>query len=120
MAQFIQGEKGGKGGGGARTPVESPNSLRSASFARIIDVVSEGEIEGLFLSRLCGGEHTGNRSAASNTFLSRLCGGERALDSDVWHGHFLSRLCGGERRPISYASEDRFLSRLCGGERYGC
>ena len=47
MAQFIQGEKGGKGGGGARTPVESPNSLRSASFARIIDVISEGEIEGL-------------------------------------------------------------------------
>ena len=47
MTQFIQGEKGGKGGGGARTPVESPNSLRSASFARIIDVISEGEIEGL-------------------------------------------------------------------------
>ena len=47
MAQFIQGEKGGKGGGGSRTPVESPNSLRSASFAKIIDVISEGEIEGL-------------------------------------------------------------------------
>ena len=47
MNKFIQGEKGGKGGGGARTPVEAPNSLRSASFARIVDVISEGEIDGL-------------------------------------------------------------------------
>ena len=46
MNKFIQGA-GGKSGGGSRTPVESPNSLRSASSARILDVISEGEIEGL-------------------------------------------------------------------------
>lgn len=39
---------GGKGGGGsARAPVESPDSLRSKQFARVIDLVSEGEIAGL-------------------------------------------------------------------------
>lgn len=40
---------GGKGGGGgsARAPVESPDSLRSRQYARILDVTSEGEIEGL-------------------------------------------------------------------------
>lgn len=40
---------GGKGGGGeaARTPVESPDSLRSRAYARVVDLISEGEIEGL-------------------------------------------------------------------------
>lgn len=39
---------GGKGGGGEqRAPVEAPDSLRSKAFAKIIDLVSEGEIEGL-------------------------------------------------------------------------
>lgn len=42
------GGGGGKGGGGGgRTPVESPDSLRSRSTARILDLISEGEIEGL-------------------------------------------------------------------------
>ncbi len=47
----IKGFKGGggKGGGssGGRSPVESPDTLRSRAFARIIDVLCEGEIEGL-------------------------------------------------------------------------
>lgn len=47
----IRGAKGGggKGGGGgsARVAVESPDSLRSRQYARVIDMVSEGEIEGL-------------------------------------------------------------------------
>lgn len=35
-----------KGGGEARTPVEAPDSLRSTSYARVLDLVSEGEIYG--------------------------------------------------------------------------
>lgn len=39
---------GGKGGSGeVRTPVEAPDSLRSDQFATVVDLVSEGEIEGL-------------------------------------------------------------------------
>lgn len=43
------GGGGGKGGGGgeSRTPTEDPDSLRSKSFARVVDLLSEGEIEGL-------------------------------------------------------------------------
>lgn len=46
----IHGAKGGgKGGGGgsSRTPVEAPNTLRSAATARIIDLLGEGPIVGL-------------------------------------------------------------------------
>lgn len=39
---------GGKGGGGgSRTPVEDKDNLRSRAYARVIDLISEGEIEGL-------------------------------------------------------------------------
>ena len=39
---------GGKGGGGsARAAVEADNTLRSRQFARVIDLICEGEIEGL-------------------------------------------------------------------------
>lgn len=42
------GGGGGKGGGGSsRPPVEAPNTLHSSQFARVVDLVSEGEIEGL-------------------------------------------------------------------------
>lgn len=47
---LIAGAKGGggKGGGGgtARAPVEAPDSLRSRSYGRVIDLICEGEIEG--------------------------------------------------------------------------
>jgi len=47
----VEGEKGGKGGGGGgssqRVPREAPNTLRSASKARIIDLISEGPVVGL-------------------------------------------------------------------------
>jgi predicted phage tail protein len=50
-AKRIKGFKGGggKGGGGgsSRTPVESPDDLRSRSYARVVDLICEGEIEGL-------------------------------------------------------------------------
>ncbi|RKI09700.1 host specificity protein J [Corallococcus sp. AB030] len=42
------GSSGGKGEGGAqRTPVESPNTLKSSSKARVLDLLCEGEIQGL-------------------------------------------------------------------------
>ena len=42
----VHGAKGGKGGAGSNPPVESPNTLQSRNIARIIEVLSEGEIEG--------------------------------------------------------------------------
>ena len=48
MSQLIEIQ--GAGGGGAkapRQPVESPDSLRSISYAKIIDLIGEGEIRGL-------------------------------------------------------------------------
>ena len=43
---MINGSKGG-GGSEQRPPIESPDSLISVSFAKILDLVSEGDIEGL-------------------------------------------------------------------------
>lgn len=42
----IVGFGGGKGGGGGRAPREAPDSLHSTAFARVIDLVSEGEVYG--------------------------------------------------------------------------
>ena len=42
----FQGFKG-KGGGGASQPSETPDSLHSTAYARVLDLVSEGEIVGL-------------------------------------------------------------------------
>lgn len=43
----IRGAGGGKGGGGSTGAVEAPNSLRSKQYARLLDLLGEGEIEGL-------------------------------------------------------------------------
>lgn len=44
----IRGSGGGKGGGGGgRAPIEQPDTLRSIAYASVLDLVSEGEIEGL-------------------------------------------------------------------------
>jgi hypothetical protein len=45
--EVLEGAGGGKDAGSARTPVEAPDNLRSKAFAKIIDLVSEGEIVGL-------------------------------------------------------------------------
>lgn len=37
---------GGGGGGSARAPIEAPDSLRSIAYARILDLIGEGEIYG--------------------------------------------------------------------------
>ncbi|HEX8586161.1 MAG TPA: phage tail protein [Allosphingosinicella sp.] len=42
----IRGAGGGKSGGKPRTPIEAPDSLRSVSFARVLDLLSEGEVFG--------------------------------------------------------------------------
>ena len=39
--------KGGGGGGSSRTPTTAPDSLDSRQYANVIDLISEGEIEGL-------------------------------------------------------------------------
>ncbi len=41
------GGGGGKGGGGSRTPKTTPDSLDSRQYATVVDLISEGEIEGL-------------------------------------------------------------------------
>jgi predicted phage tail protein len=42
MTEYIRGSGGGKSGGS-----ESPNTLKSSSFAKVLDLLCEGEIEGL-------------------------------------------------------------------------
>ena len=46
--------RGSKKGGGPRTPTEAPDTLQSTQFARVLDLVSEGEIdqyENVFLDK---------------------------------------------------------------------
>ena len=47
MLKTFKIEGAGGGGGSPDPPYEAPNTLRSTSVARVLDVVSEGEIEGL-------------------------------------------------------------------------
>ena len=41
------GKGGGGGGGGSRTPTEADDTLQSIQFASVLDLISEGEIQGL-------------------------------------------------------------------------
>ena len=41
------GGKGGGGGGNARTPTEQDDSLQSVQFGSVLDLLSEGEIDGI-------------------------------------------------------------------------
>lgn len=50
MTELVKGAGGGggkSGGGSGVTPSEQPDTLRSRQYARVLDLVSEGEIEGL-------------------------------------------------------------------------
>jgi predicted phage tail protein len=49
VTSLIIGAGGGgkSGGGSARVAQEAPDSLRSKAYARVVDLISEGEIEGL-------------------------------------------------------------------------
>ena len=46
-SKYIQGSGGGKAGGAASAPSTADDTLASVQFARIIDLISEGEIEGI-------------------------------------------------------------------------
>jgi hypothetical protein len=41
------GGKGGGGGGQAHTPTEADDSLQSVQYGSVLDLLSEGEIEGI-------------------------------------------------------------------------
>ncbi len=45
--QYIRGAGGGNKGGGNEPPVEAPDSLQSVQYATVLDLISEGEIQGL-------------------------------------------------------------------------
>ena len=48
MTRIIHGAGGGKGGGGGqRTPTESNDSLQSVQYGTVLDLISEGEVQGL-------------------------------------------------------------------------
>jgi len=48
QTKYVQGAGGGgKGGGGAHTPTEADDTLQSIQFANVLDLISEGEIQGL-------------------------------------------------------------------------
>jgi len=49
QTKYVQGASsgGGKGGGGGHTPTEADDSLQSIQFASVLDLISEGEIQGL-------------------------------------------------------------------------
>ena len=75
--EFIAGSGGGGGkggGGGSRTPSTDPDSLNSRAFGRIVDLISEGEIEGLvddgFVNPISGATDSWMRSIfLDNTLL---------------------------------------------------
>ena len=50
-SKYIAGAGGGGGGkgggGGGHTPTEADDSLQSKQFANVLDLISEGEIQGL-------------------------------------------------------------------------
>ncbi|ODN41042.1 host specificity protein J [Piscirickettsia litoralis] len=48
MTDYIYGSGGGgKGGGGVHTPTEAPNTLSANAIVTLVDLLGEGEIEGL-------------------------------------------------------------------------
>lgn len=47
MTALVEGRKGGGKGGGGHTPTEATDTLRSLQVAEVLDLVSEGPIQGL-------------------------------------------------------------------------
>jgi len=77
---WIRGSKGGgKGGGGGSAPKEEDNTLFSTAKARIIDLISEGEIEGLvdgaksiFLDEVPIQDNNGDDNYSGYSYASRV------------------------------------------------
>jgi predicted phage tail protein len=45
-ASDIRGFGGGKGGGGGSSPTETPDNLHSTAFAKVLDLINDGEVRG--------------------------------------------------------------------------
>ena len=97
---LIQGSKGGKGGGGPRTPVESDDSLSSVSFATVVDLLSEGPIEGMDTGAIPG---DGEKSIYLDDTPVRDAGGNKNFDGYTIIGRtgtqdqaYISELVGNE------------------------
>ena len=83
--EFIKGSGGGGGkggGGGSRTPSTAKDSLNNISNANILDVISEGEIEGIHNP---DGSSTGFHQSIflNNTPLKNTDGTDNFLDVEV-------------------------------------
>ena len=78
--KYIAGSGGGKGGGGAgRSPTEESDSLQSVQFAKVLDLISEGEIQGLddgnksiFLDDTPIEDASGNNNFSGFTVVTRV------------------------------------------------
>ena len=73
------GGGGGKGGGGGSAPKEEDNTLFSTAKARIIDLISEGEIQGLvngaksiFLDEVPIQDNSGNDNYSGYSYATRV------------------------------------------------
>lgn len=72
MTKKIEGAGGFFGGGGSRQPYKAPDTLESKQFATVLDLLSEGEIEGFATPSKKGIAKTANHyntSALSDVFL---------------------------------------------------
>jgi len=72
------GGKGGGGGGQSRTPTEADDSLQSVQFGNVLDLLSEGEIQGIengnkgiFLSGTPVEDAAGNNNFSGFTIVTR-------------------------------------------------
>ena len=87
MTKKIQGAGGLFGGGGTRTPVKAPDTLESKQFATVLDLVSEGEIEGFATPSKKGIAKTAGHytnSALSDVFLDGTPAFAVATDSSEY------------------------------------
>ena len=73
--KIIRGEGGGGGGGGGKNPpppYKAPDTLHSRSFASLLDLISEGEIEGFATASKEGhtfGSQVYDRASLKDVFL---------------------------------------------------
>ena len=72
------GSKGGGGGGNSRTPTEADDSLQSVQFGSVLDLLSEGEIDGIengnkgiYLSSTPVQDAAGNNNFTGFTIVTR-------------------------------------------------
>ena len=89
----IRGSGGGggsKGGGGNRTPTEADDSLQSVQYAKVLDLLSEGPIQGLddgnksiYLDGTPVQDSAGNNNFEGYTIISKAGTQDQAYISDL-------------------------------------